>query len=130
MAHNVKHAFSLIALMAGAGLAEADPGQTRSHGTMRDVVAERIDEAFLAVAAMPPVGLAPPPMAVKGDLPPGCVGPFRPAVQAECLDAAYEPGSDPRIVVETRVGSLSILPRLHQFGGATVAQSGDTARTP
>jgi hypothetical protein len=130
MAYIVRHALPLIALMAGGGFAEADPGPTRSSGTAPDVVAERIEAAFLAVAEAPPVSLTPLPTAVKGDLPPGCVGPFRPAVQSECLDAAYEPGSDPRIVTETRVGSLSILTRLHPFGSATLAQSNETAPTP
>jgi hypothetical protein len=131
MTHIVRYALPLIVWMAGASFAGAASGQGVPEGKVHDVVAERIEAAFLAVAEMPPADLAPLPLAVKGDLPPGCLGPFLPTVQAECIDTAYEPGSDPRTVVEMRIGSTSILTRAFEGAGAAfMAETTSEAPTP
>ena len=75
----------------------------------------RVDQAFAAAAEVPvtefEISAAP-----KGDLPVGCGGPFRPEVQAECIDAAYEVSDLTSTVVETRVGeSTSVLTRMDAF---------------
>jgi hypothetical protein len=103
MAAHIARILSLITLSAGAALAQAGPMQ--GPGGDGDYAAGRIETAFLVVEESFPV-------AVKGDLPLGCTGPFRADVQAECIDAAYEPGADTPEIIETRIGSTSILMRL------------------
>jgi hypothetical protein len=73
----------------------------------------RVDGAFQLVGTMPTSSSYEITVAEKGDLPPlGCAGPFRPAVQAECIDAALEVAAEPSAVVETRFGTTSILTRM------------------
>jgi hypothetical protein len=113
---------SSVFLMIGASLGRADPVQ--APGVHADYATIRIEAAFLVVSEIPAENSGAAPAAVKGDLPPGCIGPFRPDVQAECIDAAYEPGSDVRTILESRVGSTSVLMRSDGFTGAALAAQG------
>jgi hypothetical protein len=103
----------LIVLLAGTSLGHAEPMAVPDGAA--GLATLRIETAFQVAAEMPPVPLVEVPMAVKGDLALGCMGPFQPAVQAECIDTAYEVDSDPPLIVETRRGSTSILTRLFDF---------------
>jgi hypothetical protein len=125
MVVSIGYGLSSIMLFAGMGLAQAEPAKRPETPVY---VVYRIESAFAAVSEMPPPSILSPPLAVKGDLPPGCAGPFKPVVQAECLDAAYEPGTDPRTVVEIRTGSTSILRRLHDLRSATIAHRQEAPR--
>jgi hypothetical protein len=106
MRAHIVRTLSLITLSAVASLAGAEPPELK--GDALDYAAGRIETAFLVVDESFP-------LAVKGDLPPGCIGPFRPDVQAECIDAADEPGVQTPYIAETRVGSTSILMRLNEL---------------
>jgi hypothetical protein len=117
MSANVARGLSLMAFIIAAGSVQAEPMQTAGGS---DYAQRRIEAAFLVVEAMPAVAPVAVPMAVKGDLPPECIGPFRPEVQAECIDAAYEPAAEPPVIVETRRGATSILMRLEDLAEATL----------
>ncbi len=82
----------------------------------------RIDAAFNVAAQMPVVAAVSVPMAMKGDLPVplGCAD-AKGDTQAECMDVAYEPDATPSMVVETRIGSTSILTRMDAFAVAGVS---------
>ena len=117
---------ALVALIVGTGIAtvevtrETANAQTRVTGGVSAYADKRVDEIFKLVAEMPPVAPVSIPVAEKGDLLPiGCAGPFRPEVQAECIDTAYEVASDPSLVVETRVGDATSV--LLRMDGMTVA---------
>jgi len=117
---------ALVALIVGTGIAtvevtrETTNAQTRVTGGVSAYADKRVDEIFKLVAEMPPVAPVSIPVAEKGDLLPiGCAGPFRPEVQAECIDTAYEVASDPSLVVETRVGDATSV--LLRMDGMTVA---------
>lgn len=112
MITQTKKAFAVAAIVAtgfaAIGLAQADTSPTEGYA------GARVDSAFQVVAEMPPVEPISIPLAAKGDLqiPFECVGPFRPDVQAECMDVAYEVESGPYVVVEARTEDSSILTRM------------------
>ena len=113
MITQTKKALAVVAIVAtgfaGVGLAQAETSQTTEG-----YAGSRVDGAFQLVAEMPPVEPIAIPLAVKGDLqiPSECIGPFRPDVQAECMDVAYEVESGPYVVVEARTEDSSILTRM------------------
>ena len=91
---------SAVPMMSGAG-AYADA---------------RVSSVFAIAADMPQSEQFTVVVAEKGDkLPVGCAGPLDADVAAECLDTAYEVDSEPSLVVETRLGSTSILTRMDTF---------------
>jgi len=112
MITQTRKAFAVAALVATGfaviGLAQADTSPTEGYA------GSRVDAVFQVVAEMPPVEPISIPLAMKGDLqiPIECVGPFRPDVQAECMDVAYEVESGPYVVVEARTEDTSILTRM------------------
>jgi hypothetical protein len=112
MITQTRKAFAVAAIVAtgfaAIGLAQADTSPTEGYA------GARVDAAFQVVAEMPSVEPISIPVAVKGDLqiPIECVGPFRPDVQAECMDVAYEVESGPYVVVEARTEDTSILTRM------------------
>jgi len=112
MITQTRKAFAVAAIVAtgfaAIGLAQAETSPTEGYA------GARVDSAFQVVAEMPPVEPISIPLAVKGDLqvPFECVGPFRPDVQAECMDVAYEVESGPYVVVEARTEDSSILTRM------------------
>ena len=112
MITQTRKAFAVAAIVAtgfaAIGLAQADTAPTEGYA------GARVDSAFQVVAEMPPVEPISIPLAAKGDLqtPFECVGPFRPDVQAECMDVAYEVESGPYVVVEARTEDSSILTRM------------------
>jgi hypothetical protein len=106
-----KRVFTVICLLVTTNvLVQA---QSTVPGTAMDA-ASRINTAFDAADAMPPVEPVNVPMAIKGDLPvpPGCLA-LQADEHAECMDAAYELPSEPSIVMETRFGNHSILSRMN-----------------
>jgi len=112
MITQTRKAFAVAAIVAtgfaAIGLAQAETSATDGYA------GARVDSAFQVVAEMPPVEPISIPLAAKGDLqiPFECVGPFRPDVQAECMDVAYEVESGPYVVVEARTEDSSILTRM------------------
>jgi hypothetical protein len=118
----IRYAVPSIMMLAGASLVHSEPRQELTPL----YAADRIEAAFAAVSEADLRQDFTEQQAVKSDLPPGCVGPFRPDIQAECIDSAYELGSDPRVIVEARIGSTSILTRRFEDGGAALLA--ETAR--
>ena len=119
-------AISAAILALGIGGTEMMRGQAQANpalvvGGAAGYAASRIDAAFEVVAAMLVSAPITIDVAQKGDLPPlGCVGPFRPEVQAECIDAAYEVAADEAFtVVETSTGEDSSM--LMRMLGVSVA---------
>lgn len=123
-----KHVLAAAGLIAATGIAGIEMTRDATAATQptQDVVdyaRSRVDAAFVAAAEVPPVEFktaaveAATVAAEKTDkLPVGCDGPFKPEVQAECLDVAYEVSDPTSYVVETRTGdSTSVLMRLDQF---------------
>ena len=115
-----KRVFALAALIAATGMAAVElvrsPAQANPMlvvGGAAGYAGERIDDAFLVGAEMPPVAPVSIPMAVKGDV----------------MPTAYEAASDnASMVVETRVGdSTSILVRM--MGYTMAASENQTLRT-
>lgn len=88
---------------------------------LRDQVypAARVDAAFNVVADMLLATRVVTPMAIKGDLavPRGC-SVLSADAQSECMDIAYEPPTDPSIVVETTEGSTTTLMRVDTLTAA------------
>jgi hypothetical protein len=68
----------------------------------------RVDMAFLVAAEVPPSELD-IEGAAESDLPVGCDGPFRPEVQAECLDAASEVADLSETVIDVPAEQASAL---------------------
>ena len=120
MVTETKKVLAAVAIIIAAGVstveltrtpAQADPSLVR--GGAAGYAGSRVDVAFRLLAEAPPVALAELPVAEKGDLPPlGCAGPFRPEVEAECIDTAYEVEAEPSMIVETRLGDVSTLVRM------------------
>ena len=122
MNSQTKRVLAVVALIVTTGVsaveltrnsAQADPMLVR--GGSEGYAGSRIDNVFQVVAVLPDADEE-FPIAEKGDLPSlGCAGPFRPTVEAECLDVAYEVESDEAEIVETRIGSSSILTRMSEY---------------
>jgi hypothetical protein len=120
MVTETKKVLATVALIIAAGIstveltrtpAQADP--TLVRGGAAGYAGARVDGAFQLLAAAPPAAPVELPVAEKGDLPPlGCAGPFRPEVEAECIDAAFEVEAEPSVIVETRFGDASTLVRM------------------
>ena len=119
MVTETKKVLAAVALIIAAGVstveltrtpAQADPTLVRGAA---GYAGSRVDGAFQLLAAAPPVAPVELPVAEKGDLPPlGCAGPFRPEVEAECIDTAFEVEAEPSVIVETRLGDVSTLVRM------------------
>lgn len=110
-----------VALIVATGVSTVEMTRSASanpmlvSGARGAYATARVDAVFAVTAAMPAERFT-HAVAQKGDkLPVGCAGPLEPAVAAECLDTAYEIDSEPSLVVETRVGSTSILTRMDGF---------------
>jgi hypothetical protein len=127
-----KKVLVLVALIVAAGIATVEATRSQAQADAGIVpfgaagyAGTRVDNAFQLVASSPQSDEPEYPVAEKGDLVPlGCAGPFRAAVQAECIDTAFEIEAEPSTVVETRFGAMSILTRMD---GATVADFGPAA---
>jgi hypothetical protein len=122
-----RRAFALAALIVatGVGTVELTRGGARPAEPMTRVQAysaARIGTAFELVAAMPPAAAFILPMAEKGDflVPPGCAH-LTADERSECIDVAYEIGSTPSAVVETREGMRSTLLKLDPMRIAVVS---------
>jgi hypothetical protein len=131
MVIDTKRVLALVALIVAIGVVTVEASRSQAQADA-DIVpygaagyaGSRVDGAFDVVAAMPQPAVA-YPVAEKGDLALlGCAGPFRPAVQAECIDTALEVEAEPSAVVETRFGATSILTRMDAM---TVADFAATA---
>jgi hypothetical protein len=118
----IRYVVSSMMVLAGTSFVQSEPGQALAPL----YAADRIEAAFAAISELTSAETSLLPLAVKGDLPPGCVGPFKPEIDAECINAAYEPGADPRGIVEDRIGSSSILTQT--FGDTGAALVAETAR--
>ena len=115
--------FAAVALIMASGIGAVE--MTRSTASADPLLANfvpggyaasRVTNAFLLASEMPAAGTFELALAEKGDkLPVGCAGPLAADVAAECLDTAYEVESEPSLVVETRLGSTSILTRMEAF---------------
>jgi hypothetical protein len=120
MITETKKVLAAVALIIAAGIstveltrtpAQADP--TLVRGGAAGYAGSRVDGAFQVLAAAPVAAPVEVPVAEKGDLPPlGCAGPFRPEVEAECVDTAFEVEAEPSVIVETRLGDASTLMRM------------------
>jgi hypothetical protein len=119
-----KKVLALVALIVATGVtgvelsrgaAQADP--LLVTGGVQGYAGARIDGAFELAAAMPNVDTT-IPLAEKGDLPAGCLGPFSKDEQAECIDAAYEVESGRYTIVETPTSGGSILTRVMSWAVA------------
>jgi hypothetical protein len=128
MIFGTKHVIAAAALIAATGIAGIEMTRDATAATqptqdLADQARSRVDAAFVAAAEVPPMEFetaaieAMTPAAEKTDkLPVGCDGPFKPEVQAECVDVAYEVSDATGTVVESRIGeSTSVLMRLDQF---------------
>ena len=121
-----KKVLALVALIVTTGVGTVEmtrsPAQANPAvlaGSTAGYAGERVEQAFSAVAEMPPVAPLTIPVAAKGDkLPSGCASPFTAVSAAECVDAAYNVPSGPYVIMETRGESSSILTRVM---GYTVA---------
>jgi len=100
--------------IAAVGLTRSAAQAEMAASSAAGYATARVEEAFKVVAEMPAVDAVMIPMAAKGDLeiPLSCVGPFRPEIQSECMDVAYEVESGPYVVVEARTENTSILTRM------------------
>lgn len=119
-------AISAAILALGIGGTELMRGEAHANpalvvGGAAGYAASRVDAAFVVVASIPVSAPITLDIAQKGDLAPlGCMGPFRPEVQAECIDAAYEVASDDAYtIVETSTGDDSSM--LMRMMGVSVA---------
>jgi hypothetical protein len=120
MVTETKKVLAAVALIIATGVstveltrtpAQADP--TIVRGGAAGYAGSRVDGAFQVLAAAPSAAPVEMPVAEKGDLPPlGCAGPFRPEIEAECIDAAFEVEAEPSVIVETRLGDASTLVRM------------------
>ena len=122
-----KKVFALAALIVASGVATVELGRSSARAETQLMTrgaayaAARVDTAFDLVSAMPAAPVVTIPMASKGDLPVplSCMG-VQGDAQAECMDVAYEPETEPSMVVETRIGSTSTLMRMDSMTVADV----------
>jgi hypothetical protein len=120
MVTETKKVLAIVALIVAAGIstveltrtpAQADPSLV--PGGAAGYAGARVDGAFQILAVAPRIAPVELPVAEKGDLPPlGCAGPFRPEVEAECVDTAFEVEAEPSVIVETRLVDASTLIRM------------------
>jgi hypothetical protein len=114
-------AAAALIIATGMGLVEttrstasADP--LLVNGGAGAYAAARIEAVFAIAAELPDAEQFEIANPEKGDkLPVGCAGPLEADFAAECLDMAYEVEAEPSLVVETRLGSTSILTRMDSF---------------
>lgn len=131
MVTETKKVLAIAALIVAAGVAtvEMTRGQAQADpmivaGGAAGYAGGRVDGAFELAAATPFSRSVEITLAEKGDLPPlGCAGPFLPAVEAECIDAAQEVAAEPSLIVETRLGGVSVLTRMDAMTMAGVDEA-------